>query len=142
MAVSNRGLRLGLDLSNPVRAVLFSEESGEIAAFMTAQTGFDQGSKVKLTSLAREIRDFCRPFKVRPDGVASLPIENCHLFTVSIPLLDKKEFRQAIHLQVERVVPGGSNKMCIRDRYKVVIWIYDKKGSEVYSTQTTVWLQP
>ncbi|MGI6163912.1 MAG: type IV pilus modification PilV family protein [Bacillota bacterium] len=26
--------------------------------------------------------------------------------------------------------------------YKVVIWIYDKKGSEVYSTQTTVWLQP
>ncbi len=26
--------------------------------------------------------------------------------------------------------------------YKVVIWIYDKKGSEVYSTQTMVWLQP
>ncbi len=111
MAVSSRGLRLGMDLSNPVRAVLFSEESGEIAAVMMAQTGFDQGSKERLVSLAREIKDFCRPFKVRPDGVASLPIENCHLFTVSIPLLDRKEFRQAIHLQVERVVPGGSNNM-------------------------------
>ncbi len=111
MAVSNVGLRLGMDLSNPVRAVLFSEESGEIAAFMTAQAGFGHGSKKKLVSLAREIKDFCRPFKVRLDGVASLPVNDCHLFTVSIPLLDKKEFRQAIHLQVERVVPGGSNNM-------------------------------
>ncbi len=111
MAISNIDLRMGIDLSGPVRAVLFSNESFEVVSSMTAKTEFDQDSKEKLTALASEIKDFWQTHKVRPEGIAGLPIKNCFLFTVSLPLLGKKELKQAIRLQVERIVPGSSHNV-------------------------------
>ena len=111
MTVSSTGLRMGIDLSDPVRVVLFSKTSDSIIASMTARTGFDWDSRQKLNALASEIKDFWKPYKVRPLGVAGLSIRDCLLFTVSFPSMSKKELKEAIRLQVERIVPGSSHNV-------------------------------
>lgn len=111
MGVSREASRIGIDLSGPVRAVLISKASARVIASMTAQTGFEPDSRESLAALAREIREFWRPFEVRPDGVAGLPVSSCLLFTVPMQPLSKKELKQAMYLQVERMLPGGSSTM-------------------------------
>lgn len=111
MAISNTGLRMGIDLSGPVRVVLLSGKHARVVASMTAQTGFEQDSKERLRTLASEIREFWKPYKVRPYGIAGLPAKGGFLFTVSLPHMSNKELKQAIRLQVERIVPGSSHNV-------------------------------
>lgn len=111
MADSGTGLRMGIDLSDPVRVVLFSKTSDSVIASMTARTGFDPDSRQKLNSLASEIKDFWKPHRVRPHAVAGLPVEGSFLFTVSLPSMSKKELKEAIRLQLERIVPGSSHNV-------------------------------
>lgn len=111
MALTREASRIGIDLSGPVRAALVSKESARVIASMTAQTGFEPDSRESLAALAREIREFWRPFQVRPEGFAGIPNNSCLLFTVPMQPLSKKELKQAMYLQVERLLPGGSSTM-------------------------------
>lgn len=100
--------RMGIDLSGPVRVVLVS--GYEVLGSFTAHGEFDT-SKRSLAALAQQIKEFWQPLGPRPDGYAGLSDDNSLLFTVPMEPLNKKEFKQAMHLQVERFVPGGSNTM-------------------------------
>ncbi len=106
-----KGTSIGIDLSNPVRVVAFSEESGQVVSAFTAKTPFDSGSKPRLKELASEIKAFRKTLRTRLSGTAGLPMSACLLFTVAMPKLNKKEFHKAIQFEIERLVPGGPDSM-------------------------------
>lgn len=106
-----QGTSIGIDLSNPVRAVAFSEASGQVVSVFTAKTPFEPGSKSSLKELASEMKAFRKPLQARLSGTAGLPMSACLLFTVAMPKLSKKEFQKAIQFEIERLVPGGPDTM-------------------------------
>ena len=81
-----------------------------MAAF-TAKTPFEPGSKDRLRELAGEIRSFCRGLGIKPGGIAGLPMSEGLLFTVAMPKVNKREFQKALQFEIERLEPGGPDKM-------------------------------
>lgn len=106
-----KGTSIGLDLSNPVRVAAYSEETGQVVAAFTAKTPFEPGSKDRLRELAGEIRSFCRGLGIKPGGIAGLPMSEGLLFTVAMPKVNKREFQRALQFEIERLEPGGPDKM-------------------------------
>lgn len=106
-----KGTSVGIDLSNPVRAAVFSEETGQVVATFTAKTPFEPGSKPRLKELANEIRGFCKPLGKGFVASAGLPMSDSLLFTVAMPKLNKREFQKALLFEIERLAPGGPDSM-------------------------------
>jgi len=101
----------GLDLSSPPRIVLVSEESGKAVAYRTMKTDFHQSSEV-LAALSDELRQFLKDAGERGvTAAAALPLQECLLFSISLPSLKRSELMGAIRWELERLIPGKSASM-------------------------------